>query len=335
MSEIRKIKALPTACFAVLMSGLLLLLSACGTPTVSSITRKYVFSVGSEKCTVEEAKIILLQYQNEYASLYGIDLWAHDYGNGDSLEEYVRDLTVSRLAEVCTLDAIAGEKELTLTDEEEDQARTAAQAYLDSLSEEELEYLDADEEDAAALFERYLLAQKLYTSLTENVSREVSDEEAQVMEMMQILVSDEDTAEQILEQLEEGADFTALAETYNESSETDVCVTRTTYDDDAVTEALFALNTGDLSGVLQIQDSYAVFYCTSYYNEDLTEKNKENVIAGRMEDAVKSAYSTYSEQLSSSLNEKVWAEVTVDASLEMSGSSFGDVYEEYFGSVSF
>ncbi|MCD7980922.1 MAG: peptidyl-prolyl cis-trans isomerase [Clostridiales bacterium] len=334
MSDIRKGKALPTVVLSALLAGVLLFLSACSTPTVSSVTRKYVFSVGSEKCPVEEAKILLLQYQKEYASLYGIDLWAHDYGDGDSLEEYVRDLTVSRLAEVYTLDAIAGEQELALTEDEEEQARTAAQAYLDSLSEEELEYLGAGEEDAASLFERYLLAQKLYASLTEDVSREVSDDEARVMEMKQILVSDEETAAQIAEQLEEGADFSSLAETYNESGETDVEVTRTTYDD-AVTEALFALNTGEYSGVLEIGDSYAIFYCTNYYNEELTEKNKDNVVEQRMEDAVTSAYSAYQEQLSSALNEKVWAEVAVDTSLELSGSSFGEVYEAYFGSVSF
>ena len=334
MSKISTRKLLPAAVLAAWLAGTLLFLSACSTSAVSQVTRKYVFNVGSEKCSVEEAKILFLQYQKEYSSLYGIDLWAHDYGDGDSLETYVRDLTVSRLAEVCTLDAIAGAQELALTDEEAEQARAAAQAYLDSLSEEELEYLGAAEEDVVGLFERYLLAQKLYTSLTEDVSREVSDDEAQVMEMKQILVSSEETAAQIAEQLAEGADFSSLAESYNESSETDVCVTRTTYDED-VTEALFALDSGEYSDVLGIEDSYAIFYCTVYYNEELTEKNKENVIAQRMEDAVTGAYSTYQEELSSSMNEKVWAEVAVDTSLKMSGSSFSEVYEEYFGSVSF
>ncbi len=331
MYGIRKVKALLTMVLSVLLAGTLLLFSGCGVSAVTAVTGKYVFSVGSEKCPATEAKIILLQYQKEYASLYGIDLWSHDFGDADSLEDYIRDLTISRLAEIYTLDAIAAEQEVALTDDEKEQAGTAAAAYIDSLSEEELTYLGAEESDAESLFERYLLAQKLYNSLTENVSREVSDEEAQVMEMKQIVVSDEETASQILEKLDEGGDFSALAETYNESSETDIEVTRTTYDDD-ITEILFAMDTGDYSDVLETDGGYVVFFCTNYYNEELTEQNKENVIEKRMEDAVADAYSTCKDHLSSTLNEKVWSEITVDPALELSGSTFGEICGEYFGS---
>ena len=60
--------------------------------------------------------MILMNYQKDYSSLYGIDLWQHEYEDGSSLEDYVKDLTASQLAEVYTLDIIAEEQELTLSE---------------------------------------------------------------------------------------------------------------------------------------------------------------------------------------------------------------------------
>ncbi|MCC8150692.1 MAG: peptidyl-prolyl cis-trans isomerase [Lachnospiraceae bacterium] len=318
-----------------ILSGFLfaavLLTAGCSSeiPVVSSVTQYDVFSVGSEKCTFEEAKIILLQYQKESASLYGIDLWNQDYGAPESLEQYIKDLTASQLAEVYTLDVIASEQEVELTEDEKALTETAGQEYIGGLSEEELEYLGIDEKTAAGLFERYLLAEKLYTSLTESVSQEVSDDEARVMEMEQICVSDAETAADLLTQLESGADFDSLAESYSESDTTSLSVSRSTYDDE-VTEILFAMDTGDCSDVIEMDGQYYIFYCTNYFNEELTENNKENVVSQRMEDAVISAYSSYTEQLDSVLNEDVWGEVTVDTGLELNGASFEEIYDSYF-----
>ncbi len=252
-----------------LMTGALLLTAGCSSkaPIVSSIKKSYVFSVGGEKCTAEEAKILLLQYQKEYASLYGIDLWEHDYGEEESLEEYVKDVTLSRLAEVYTLDVIASEQEVELADDEKEQAAAAAVAYMEGLAADELEYLGIEDSDAEALFERFLLAQKLYASITGSLSQEVSDDEDHVMEIQQICVSDEETAAELLEQLDAGSDFSSLAESYNESEATEIQVTRTTYSDE-VTEILFALDTDEYSEVIEIDDSYYIFFCTNYFNEE-------------------------------------------------------------------
>lgn len=322
-------KKLGAAVFAGLLAGLMFT-SACSVPLVSSVTGRYVFSVGSEKCSVEETKIILLQYQKEYSSFYGINLWEDDADGTESLEAYVKDMTVSQLAEIYTLYVIAGEREMELSEEEKTQTAGAAAEYMNSLAENELAYLGVTENEVETLFEKYLLAHKLYASLTEDVSQEVSDDEARVMELKQICVSGEETAEQLIAQLDAGADFSSLAESYNESGTTDLQVTRTTYDDE-VTELLFAMDTGEYSDVIEIDGNDYVFYCTNYFNEELTEENKDNVVTRRMEDAVSDAYDSYTDSLDSSLNETVWSEVTVDPGLELDGASFGEIYDSYFG----
>lgn len=62
---------------------------------------------------------------------------------------------------------------------------------LASLTEDEIAYMGVSESDIKEYYEHYALAQKVYHSLTKAVNEEVSDDEARVMEIMQIFVSDE------------------------------------------------------------------------------------------------------------------------------------------------
>lgn len=62
------------------------MLGACGNP-LEAVIAKPVFKVGSESCSKDDAKVILMNYQKEYSNLYGIDMWEHDYGQEQSLED--------------------------------------------------------------------------------------------------------------------------------------------------------------------------------------------------------------------------------------------------------
>lgn len=82
----------------------------CLWKSVEAVIAKPVFKVGSESCSKDDAKVILMNYQKEYSNLYGIDMWEHDYGQEQSLEDYIKDLTLAQMAQVYTLDIIASEK---------------------------------------------------------------------------------------------------------------------------------------------------------------------------------------------------------------------------------
>ena len=305
-------------------------LGASGCEQVSSITEDNVFTIGSKSCALSDALIILLNYQKEYDSLYGIDMWEHDYGEETSLEEYIKDLAIAQLAQVYTLDVIAGEQEIELSEDETALAAEAAAEYYSGLSEDEIEYLGIEEADAADLYEKYLLAQRVYESIMDSVDDEVSDSEARVMKAMQIVVSDSETADAALE--EAGADasaFESAADSYSESSALNINIDRTTFSDETV-EAAFALMEGEVSSVIEEDGQYYIFYCVSAIDEDLTDENKVTILEQRQEDAVTSVYETYAGSLSSSFDEEEWDDVSVDSGLELSGSSFLEIYDEYF-----
>ncbi|WP_294782710.1 peptidyl-prolyl cis-trans isomerase [uncultured Eubacterium sp.] len=303
-------------------------LGACSSPLAASIS-KPVFKVGSESCSQEDAKAILMNYQKEYSNLYGIDMWEHDYGQEQSLEEYIKDLTLAQMAQVYTLDVIASEKEVTLSEEEQKKVSEAAKTYRDGLDNAEREYIGLSEKQTEKLFERYVLAEKLYETLKTEVNQEVSDDEARVMKLKQIYTTDQTKAQTYLAQLQGGTDFETLAQTANEADSVDINVNRTTFPD-AVSEKLFALTDGGITDVIEIDGGYYIFYCSSAFDAELTDAHKKDVLEKRMSDAVTNTYAEYMNQLSSKENQDVWSKVTVDTSLKLESASFMEVYQQYF-----
>lgn len=67
-----------------------------------------------------EARVVLTNYQNMYDRTYGINLWEHGFKDRE-LETYVKDLTISRLAQIMAMDYLAQDNGIVL--EEEEQAK--------------------------------------------------------------------------------------------------------------------------------------------------------------------------------------------------------------------
>ncbi len=303
------------------------LLAGCGSSSGGS--RSAVFTIGGKSCSVEEAKIILLQFQKESANLYGIDVWSNEEVDQTGLAQYIKNSTISQLARIYALDIAAEEMEIELTDAETERAAAAAQEYVDALGKNEKKYLAISENDAQQLFEHYLLAQLAYTQITQNVSTEVSDSDALVMDIKRISVSSEDSAQEILDRLADGEDFSSLAYKYSQDSEIDLYVARDTYDEE-LTDVLFALDDGEYTGIIEQDDMYCIFYCDRYFDEERTEENKEHVLTQRREAAVDEACNGYDIAEDSVLRNNVWSKVDIDTSLELTAPSFREVYEEYF-----
>ncbi len=326
----RRIRA---AVLALLLIGSLALFTGCGgSEDSASGSRNAVFTVAGADCSVEEAKVILLQFQKDCAGQYGIELWENENVDRTGFVQYLKNSAVSQLAQVFTLDAAAKGLGIELTETEKETASEAAKEYLDSLSREEKKYLGISESTTQQLFERYLLAQRTYGSITQNVSTEVSDSEALVMDVKQIGVSDEEMAASILAQAREGEDFGLLASRYSQDSETDLFVSRTTFDSDLVNEQIFALDEGECTDVIEYDGMYRLYYCEKYFDEERTEANRESVIEQRRTDAVKEFCEEYADPANSVLRNSVWGKVDVDATLELSAPSFREVYESYFPS---
>ena len=287
-----------------------------------------VFTINDKQCSLAQAKVYLCNYKNLYGTAYGMNLWENENASED-LEQYVKDLTLSQLARVYCMDALAQSKGMALSEAEIQKASEAAMDYYASLTEEEISYMEVSVEMLESMYQDYALAQDLYDSLTGMVNDEVSEDEARVLDMMMIYVEEESTAETVSEKLASGSDFAALATEYTQNPQIEVQVARGDLSEE-LEEAAYALDNDEISDCIQTEDGYYFLKCVSKNVEDLTEQNKL-VIAQKREKAMfDDVYDEFVKGLDSGLNQKVWDTVSIMDETDITTDRFFEVYEEYF-----
>lgn len=318
-----------------LLSGVLSGCSIGNTQVIidlNNVGRNDVFSINGTDCTKDEARLYLCNYQNIYGSAYGLDLWQYDYssmGVEVTLEDYVKELTIAELSNVICMNQLAEELEITLTDEEEKLVSQATDEYYKSLSREELRYMGIDKMELREIYERYAIAQKLFTTLTEGVNEEVSDDEARVIRIQQIYVKSEEVAKVVQQRLRSGSGFDVVASSFNEADVIERNLTRGEYAKE-VDDVAFNLDDGEESGMIVTEDGYYFIKCLDKYVEELTESNKENIILQRRQEQFDDVFYEFINNSTFELNEKVWEGVKVDTSGAITTDSFFEVYEKYF-----
>ena len=293
----------------------------------------HVFAINGSKCTREEAKLYLCNYQNIYGNEYGVNLWEHDFGamhEEDTLESYVKNVTLSELANIICMNLLAEEKGLELTDAELALAEDAADEYYSSLSKEETAYMGIDKNDLQEFYRRYAIAEKLYSTLTQGVNEEVSDDEARVIRVLQICVKSADDAREVQEKLENGDDFASVASNYNEATTIETTMKRGDYPSE-VDLIAFNLDNNEQSDMITTSEGYYFIKCLSKYEEDLTEQNKISIIAQRQKQQFDDVFREFVEASEFQLNEEIWDDIDIDTTGAIQTDSFFAVYDKYFG----
>lgn len=322
----RKIKALGV------VLGLVTLLCGCQIGDTQFVfqkntaNKKEVFTLNGEACSLTEAKLYLSNYRNIYGNAYGIELWGYDFGE-DSLEEYIKEVTIDELTRIACMEQIAKSQELELTEEEEKKIKEMAEIYYDSLSEEEISYIGASKKNIESYYESYALAQKLYDSLTQNINIEVSDDEARVIRIQQIYVTNANNASAVNQKLTNGEDFAAVASNYNEAAVVETTVARGTLPE-AVEEIAFNLDNDAVAGMIESDGGYYFIKCLNKFEEELTEANKANIIVKREKAQFEDAYLDFTEKAEYDLNEELWESVAIAEEETITTDSFFEVFEE-------
>lgn len=292
----------------------------------------HVFSINGSKCTQEEAKLYLCNYQNIYGNEYGVNLWEHDFGamhEEETLETYVKDVTLSELANIICMNLLAEQREIALTDEEQKLVAAAADEYYNSLSKDEIAYMGIGLDDLQTFYSRYAIAQKYYNTLTQGVNEEVSDDEARVIRVQQIYVKGTDDAREVQDKLANGDDFASVASNYNEADTIETTLKRGDYPSE-VDLIAFNLDNNEQSDMITTSEGYYFIKCLSKYEEDLTEQNKVNIIAQRQKQQFDDVFREFIEASEFALNEEIWDDIDIDTSGAITTDSFFAVYDKHF-----
>ena len=289
------------------------------------LSSRYVFQIGEMSCSVKEAKLYLANYQNLYGTAYTLNLWEHDFGD-ESLEKYIKTITLNELVTMVCMNQLATEKEISLNEADESKIKEAAKVYYESLSDEERSYLGVSEADIVTYYEHYGLAQKVLKELTGEINGEVSDDEARVMEVLQIYVTDAEKAAEVSEKLRNGEDFASVANMYNElpGIQSNIC-----RDDlpDEVEAVVFQMDDNEISNGIEAEGGYYFIKCLNKYNVELTEANKVTIVEKREKEAFDDVYNEFVAGLDSRINEDVWEELKLDTTSQIKTGSFIETYE--------
>lgn len=323
-----------------IVAGVLALVLAAGSLTgcqigntefvmsTATMNSKTVFSINDKTCSVQEAKLYFCNYKNLYGNDYGVDLWDYNF-KGQSLTEYVKDVTISELTRIVAMDLLAEEHEIELSKDEKELVSKAASEYYDSLSDEEIDYMGVRKTDVEEFYSHYALAEKLYQTLTEGVDEEVSDDEARVIRVQQIYVANQNTADAVNEKLQAGEDFETVANSYNEKAAVETTVARGIYPK-SVEDVAFNLDNGSQSTMIAAKDGYYFIKCLNKFEQDLTQENKGTILIQREKEQFDDVYAEYVDKAKSELNEKLWNTIEITDSESITTKTFFSTYDSYF-----
>ena len=334
------------------LSGLLCVtgLTGCGDNTKIVITTglsgNQLFKIGSSTCTMPEVMVYLTTFFNEYVDTYGEEMWHYDFG-GVSLEEHVKDVVLSKMAQIKIMNLMAKEYEIALTNEEEERIETAANCYYEKLSDTLKKQEDITFEVVKNVYREYTLANKVYSSITETADMEISDDEARAVTVQTIYfknwklksgervpLEEQELAavwakgQEALQQIGSGEKFENVSAAYSEEKQLVQSYARGDVEPE-FEEILFSLDEGECSGLIETEDGIYIVKCVSTIDYEATQANKLVLAEKRKKEAFSKAYNEIAAGTHSQFRDKLWESMTLDAAQHKTDANFFEIYEEY------
>lgn len=142
-----------------------------------------------------------------------------------------------------------------------------------------------------------------------------------------------ETAQKVLRQIRNGADFDSLILEYNDDSESSYSLSRsedgTT---DAFTEVAFALDKDEVSDIIETDDGYRIVKCINNFDRSETEANKVKLLESRKGTAFGEQFDKFEETLETNMNDKLWSSVG-EPDNDITTSDFFELYSKSFDTV--
>lgn len=313
----------------------------------TGLSKNEIFKISGSSEALAEVMLVLMNEKNKYETYLGEDIWTRAFED-TNLETEIKDKVKNQMIELCAISLMAENENIRLNDSEKERLSKAAEEYFAALSDTEKELLNVSEEDVRHLYEKLYLTDKYYDFVTEE-DREISDEEAKVIEVMYIYFQtgnrdiygnvvkyDEETtaqvrekAQSVLDRVNQGEDFQSLAASESDDTEYKSIFGRGVMEENFETAA-FALTDGGVSGLVETEDGYYIIKCIQDYLETETMENKKNLKDKYKADKFKEIYEPFLEKQTLEFNNKVWQDISIQEYSECINTSLYDVYNACF-----
>ena len=234
------------------------------------------------------------------------------------------------MEELAVVDRMAQEENISLTGQEEDDIKNLSSEFFQSLSNEDLNYLQITENDVLDLYRKYYLADKTVGQLTNTKNLEVSDAEAKVIQVERIETDSKDKAEALLSMVsEEKADFLAIAEKNSINSQIQYQIGWDTGLKEPDRSA-FDLEENEISPIIEAGGHFFIQKCTNAYDQTATAERKSKLAQQKKTEAFRQIYEPYQQKYQIRLPADLWKNIDFSAGEGCSTDNFFTLYHSYF-----
>lgn len=339
------------------LCGLILfMLAGCGKSEADTklvlttgFKKNEIFRIETMSCTLPEVMVYLTNAQDQYESVFGKEIWERDL-DGVTLEENVKETVLAQLAQIKTMNLLAGQHGVSLDDGEMETVQAAAREYYDSLNDAEIESMQVTKETIETLYAEFALANKVYEYIIKDINPEISDDEARTITVQHILIKTytldgtgkkidytgaareeaRQRAEEVLSLAKkEGSDFEELVLTYSEGEKGTWSFGKGEMNKE-FEDVAFELETGEISGIIETEYGYHILKCISTFNREETDANKIKIVEKRREEVFGQEYDAFVSTLTRTLNEELWESVSLNQNEDVGTRDFFDIYNQYF-----
>ncbi|MBR6468932.1 MAG: peptidylprolyl isomerase [Lachnospiraceae bacterium] len=307
-----------------------------------------VFRIEDMSCYVPEVMVYLVNSENQYDNIFGGRIWQIPM-DGTTLEDKYKETILARLAQIKVMNLMARDQDFAINEDDELRVKAAARDYYASLNDKEKELMGVDESVIYKLYYEFATADKLYHDITDQVKPEISDDDARIVTVRDILIKTYkpsargtvsynaaekqeayERIQKIKKKIDDGADFDIIAEgVENEDTRIEYSFGRGVMPP-SYEEAAFNLIVGQVSDIVETEYGYHILKCVSAYDPEEADKNREAIIKVKKQESFNLVYDSYVTGLNSNLNADLWKSVKYVRSPAVTTTSFFDIYDTYF-----
>lgn len=303
--------------------------------TTTSVENQRVIigTIAGENVYFDEAKVYLRVAQLRYEQLYKEDLgeeltdelWQTKVGDtDDTLAQTVRDEVMSLMVQTKVILSHAGEYNIELSVEEEDEISRKADKFMKSTSKTFINASTASRAVMNQIYTENAIIDKVYKKVMDSV--ELDEEEASLRQInikyVDISLTDGQTpisvqdakyiAESIKDNVLAGTQIENAAPLYGYSAKT--ANISTDGADNAVKETAMALKTGEL-GIAQTDSTVYLIYCENENDKDAIASKVDAMLKEKQERTFKELYASWEKDVENTINQDIWNGIRLDYAL--------------------
>lgn len=298
---------------------------------------KLIALIGDNRVYYNEAMVYLKSVQDNYENEYGKGIWdANLRGDGKTFEDIIKEEVINHIAEIKIIIERAGELEISITEEEAAKAKEFATKHYYDMTTEDIDRFLFTEEILEKVYIENILAEKIFEITTLDVDTDVSDEEARQIELEFIFIEKDedenkgdselpgesayDQAVRLRKEAKKTDDFYEFAKNNSQDTVIEAFIGKgkDKNQDEEIGDHIkllkqhgFALETGELSGVLEGEKGWYILYCVNDYDVDRTIEKKESIINERREMAFITDFKEWSEGIEIVVNVDTWGKISL------------------------